>query len=140
MISVSSEEIGMKVATVKKVDDMALVRIKNRAQITLPPEVRKASYEHRGARSIPGAGAGKSAGACKVFSPSTMSESATETLTTHKPEEWQVAEITRALALARRADARFIPHEEVEQWARFLGGDRELSKPAAEARADSPAP
>lgn len=117
---------------------MALVRIKDRAQIMLPPEVRKVSDGLRGARSTLGVGAGKSAGACKVFSSSTMNESATETRTTRELEGWQVAEIAQALALARRADARFIPHEEVEQWARFLGGDRELPKPAAEARADAP--
>lgn len=66
-----------------------------------------------------------------VFTSSTMNESATETVSNHEPEGWQVDEITRALASARKVDTRFIPHEEVEQWARSLHGDKKLPKPVA---------
>lgn len=34
---------------------------------------------------------------------------------------WQVEEIKRALSEAHKPDARFIPHEKVERWARSLG-------------------
>ena len=44
---------------------------------------------------------------------------------------WQVDEIKQALDESRKADARFIPHGKVEQWARSLGGDKELPKPTA---------
>ena len=44
---------------------------------------------------------------------------------------WQVEEIKRALHEARKPNARFIPHEKVERWARSLGSGKELRKPTA---------
>lgn len=44
---------------------------------------------------------------------------------------WQVGEIKRALNEAHNPDARFIPHDKVERWARSLGSGKELRKPTA---------
>lgn len=60
------------------------------------------------------------------------SETAAEAIAAYvDAQEWQVAEIERAVREADQEDA-FVEHEEVERWLRSWGTDDELPPPKCE--------
>ena len=44
-------------------------------------------------------------------------------------EEWQIGEIKRRLEIADKPGAKFIPHEDIEEWLRSWGTKKERKPP-----------